>query len=412
MKQIKIKGIYNTAEVFTTKIDEATTNQIKILVDQPFTKGSKIRIMPDCHAGAGCVIGTTMTIKDKIVPNLVGVDIGCGMLCARLGKSEIDLKALDNFIKANIPCGKDVNKENTNLISQQPIVDLKLLKCFSELRNVDRLNQSMCSLGGGNHFIEIDKSTDGEYYLVIHSGSRNLGKQVAEIYQDKAIKYHESKLFNKKEAIQNAIKQLKDEGRQNEIPLAIADINKRVAELSMPKELCYLEGQDFKDYLYDMNLCQEFANYNRHYMCYKILDYLKIENEKPAIFTTIHNYIDMKNMILRKGAISAYEGELVIIPINMRDGSIIAQGKGCRNYNYSAPHGAGRIMSRMQARKEIKLEDFKETMKGIYSSTINEETLDESPFAYKSIDDILPNIKNTVEVIDIIKPIYNFKAVE
>lgn len=408
----RITGKYGSAKIFATKIDEATKNQITTLLDQPFTKGIKIRIMPDCHAGMGCVIGTTMMIKDKVVPNLVGVDIGCGMLCACLGSGKIDLKALDNFIRKEIPSGREVNKVNTNIMddAKTPFIDLSKLKCYDDLKNIDRINMSLGSLGGGNHFIEIDKSADGNFYLVIHSGSRNLGKQVAEIYQDKAVKYHESKLLDKNKAIKEAIEECKRDGRVNEIPNEVKKIKERIVELDMPKELCYLEGDDLKDYLHDIAICQEFANLNRHYICWKIIEFLNNKIDRRLIFTTAHNYIN--NNILRKGSISAFKGELVIIPINMRDGSIIGVGKGCRDYNYSAPHGAGRLMSRSQARKELKVKDFKETMKGIYSTSVSRETIDESPSAYKPIEDIINNISKTIEIVEIIKPVYNFKASE
>lgn len=402
-----IYGKQTNAIVYADILDDKTKEQIKTLVDQDFMKDIKVRIMADCHAGAGCVIGTTVEIKDKIVPNLVGVDIGCGMLCVKLGKIKVDFESIDNFIHNNIPAGMTVNEEITPLN-----VMLENLKCFNDLKKITYLKKSLGSLGGGNHFIEIDKNSDNEYYLVIHTGSRNLGKQVAEIYQDKAILYHENKLFNKKAAIRKVIAEYKQAGRQKEIQTEIQRISQMYIQLSMPKELCYLEGNDFNDYMYDMDICQKFATENRFEIAKRITGFLGLEFDKLFKFETIHNYINMKDKILRKGSISAYEDEIVLIPMNMRDGCIIAKGKSNSEYNFSAPHGAGRIMSRGQAFKMITVDDFKKSMVGIYTTTADETTLDESPFVYKPMESILNNIKDTVDVIEIIKPVYNFKAAE
>ncbi len=402
-----LKGKYAEANVYASLIDEETEKQVKTLLNQEFIKDCNVAIMPDCHAGKGCVIGTTMIIKDKIVPNLVGVDIGCGMLCVCLGKDEIDLKNLDAFIHNNIPVGMNVNKEKTNFI-----VPLSNLKCYEDLKNRRYLNKSIGSLGGGNHFIEIDISKDGIFYLIIHSGSRNLGKQVAEIYQNKAIKYQESRILDKEKMRDKIIKEYKKHNREKEIQQALHDLMKTKIELPMPKELCYLEGKNFNNYMHDMEICQEFAVENRKEIARRIVNYLGKDLNKLKSFETIHNYINMQDKILRKGAISAYENELVLIPVNMKDGCIIAKGKSNVEYNYSAPHGAGRIMSRSQAFKEIKIADFIDSMQGVYSSTISKKTLDESPFAYKPLESIIENIKDTVEIIEIIKPVYNFKAEE
>ncbi len=404
---LKIKGKYNEAIVYADIIDETTKEQIQTLLNQSFVSGVQIRIMPDCHAGAGCVIGTTMTIKDKIVPNLVGVDIGCGMLCIKLGKIDINLPKLDLFIHENIPAGMTVNDDITP-------IDLRIedLKCFSLLSNINYLKQSIGSLGGGNHFIEIDEATDNTKYLIIHSGSRNLGKQVAEIYQDKAIKYHQNKLFNKKEASKKAIDELKKSGRQKEIQAALEVINNKVVKLEMPKDLCYLEGEDFDNYIFDMDLCQKFAVENRKEIARRILKFLNLKNDNLESFETIHNYINMEDMIMRKGSIAAYLGERVLIPINMKDGCILGRGKSNPEYNYSAPHGAGRLLSRNEAMKKLSMNEYKKVMKGIYSTTVNKNTIDEAPMAYKPIEVILNNIKDTVEIEEIIKPIYNFKASE
>lgn len=402
-----IKGDYTTATIYADILDETTESQIKTLLSQEFMKDTKVRIMADCHAGAGCVIGTTLEIKDKIVPNLVGVDIGCGMLTVKVGKININFKELDDYIHENIPSGMNVNEEIT-----KSVVDIEKLRCFNDLTNTIYLKKSIGSLGGGNHFIEIDRNDAGEYYLVIHSGSRNLGKQVAEIYQNKAILYHENMLFNKREAIQNMISEFKATGRQREIQAEINRISAMNIELSMPKELCYLEGNDFNDYMFDMDLCQKFASENRYEIAKKIISFLGLDFESLESFETIHNYINMKDKILRKGSISAYKNEIVLIPMNMRDGCIIGRGKSNSDYNYSAPHGAGRVMARGKAFKTIQVEDFKKAMEGIFSTTVNESTLDESPFVYKPMESILNNIKDTVDIIEIIKPVYNFKAAE
>lgn len=370
-----IKGRFNEAVVYANNIDSETKTQIKHLLDQEFVKNSIIRIMPDCHAGIGCVIGTTMTITDKIVPNLVGVDIGCGMLTIKLGKIDIIYKNLDNFIRQNIPAGLKVHSK------VQPLdVNIKKMKCFDELDRPEYYFQSVGTLGSGNHFIEIGVDDFDNKYLIIHSGSRHLGHQVAQYYQRKAKKYIEQQYLKRN------------------IPSLI------------PKDLCYLEGKDYQDYLHDMNICQQYASENRYRMAKKILNYLNLSIKNLDHFETIHNYINLKDMILRKGAIRAYRGERVLIPINMKDGSIIAIGKGNKEYNYSAPHGAGRIISRRQAKQVLSLEKFERVMEGIYTTSISKDTLDEAPFVYKPMEEILENIQDTVEVLQIIKPVYNFKA--
>ena len=392
---------------YASIVDEATKKQVNRLLDQKFTEGMQIRIMPDCHAGTGCVVGTTMTIKNKVVPNLVGVDIGCGMLCVNLGKIDLDLEKLDNFIRENIPAGMNVNEDITE--TEARIEDLR---CYDKLKNKTYLKQSIGSLGGGNHFIEVDIANDGTKYLIIHSGSRNLGTQVASIYQEKAIEYHKDLLFNKREEINKVIQEYKEQGRQKEIQTRIKEIEKMEISLDMPEELCYLEGPLFDDYIYDMDISQKFAVENRKEMANRILKHLGLDLSKVDYFETIHNYINMKDMILRKGAISAYEDEMVLIPVNMRDGCILAKGKSNPEYNYSAPHGAGRILSRHTAAKTVPLEEYIKSMEGIYTTSVNQKTLDESPFAYKPLEAILENIGDTVDIIEIIKPIYNFKASE
>lgn len=383
-------------KIFTDNIEGSALNQVYELVKlEPF-KDSKIRIMPDVHAGAGCVIGFTANLGDKVIPNVVGVDIGCGMLTVELGNIDIDLQKFDEIVNKFIPSGFEVHKNEQYL----PF-NLSDLKCFNSLRNILRLNQSLGSLGGGNHFIEIDKDDEDNKYLIIHSGSRNLGHQVATYYQKLAIKYHNEV---KQEQRYELIDKLKKQNRQSEIGDELKKLN---PSKPLPKHLCYLEGINRSNYLHDMKLCQEFAFHNRKAIVNILLE--KMGLKVKSSFQTIHNYIGDDN-IVRKGAISAYKDEKVLIPINMRDGCIIALGKGNEDWNYSAPHGAGRIMARGVAKRTLDMQEFKDTMSGIYTTSVVESTLDEAPMAYKPIQEILDNIKNTVDVVKIIKPIYNFKA--
>lgn len=393
---LELKGKYNTAKVFTDNIEQEAIAQIIELCNQEFVKDSVIRIMPDVHSGAGCTIGTTMTIKDKIVPNLVGVDIGCGMHVFILKEKDIDLATLDKIIYDYIPSGFDIRNKKHKYCKKIAISDLK---CKNHV-DINRAMLSIGTLGGGNHFIEMNRDEDGTMYLVIHSGSRHLGKQVAEYYQKLAIKA----LTDTKKQKEELIKRLKAEGRQQEIQ---AELNK-IQPPKIKQDLAYVEGQNFDDYIHDMKIVQEFAVWNRKAMADEIITRLGLTVKDE--FSTIHNYINTETMVLRKGAISAQKGEKVIIPINMRDGSIIAIGKGNEDWNCSAPHGAGRLMSRKKAKETLSLEEFAETMKDIYTTSVNQSTLDESPMAYKPIDEILENIKDTVEVYKIIKPIYNFKS--
>ena len=391
-------------KIFTKNIEEEAIKQINELLEQEVFKNSKVRIMPDVHAGKGCVIGFTGDLGDKVIPNIVGVDIGCGMLCVGLGQADIDLKELDKVIHNYIPSGMNVNEEIYEYF------DISRLLCHKELKNKDEwLEKSLCSLGGGNHFIELDIDKDNNKYLVIHTGSRNLGKQVAELYQEKAIKYcsYEKEMKEEREKI---IKEYKDQGKEKEIQQSLIEVNKKYeGKTKLPKDLCYLEGKLREDYLHDMKICQEFASKNRELIATKIINklglYLFIENH----FETIHNYIDFEDNIIRKGSIKADKGKQVIIPMNMRDGCIIGIGKGNDDWNCSAPHGAGRIMSRMKAKMELSLKDFEESMKDVYTTSVCDENLDESPMVYKPMQEIIDNIKDTVDVIKIIKPIYNFK---
>lgn len=404
---IEVKGKYNTAKVFTDNIEIEAIEQLKELCAQPFVEGCKVRIMPDTHKGASCVIGFTADLGDKVIPNIVGVDIGCGMLTVSLGKIDLDLESLDDIIHKHIPSGKNVHKGRTVQFTK-----LQELKCYRSLKNAKRIERSIGSLGGGNHFIEVNEGTDGTKYLVIHSGSRNLGTQVADLYQKLAIDLCSGKgdYFVKRE---NIIKQYKEEGRRNEIQKALRELEALYNDLmpTYPKGLCFLSGQYRHDYLYDMHICQEYADLNRKTMADIILKKLLDKNfEEFEAFSTTHNYINFKDNIIRKGSISAYKDEKVLIPLNMRDGSIIAVGKGNPDWNYSAPHGAGRVMSRTKAKKEVEFKDFKASMEGIFTTSVTQATIDEAPMAYKPKEEILENITETVDIIEIIKPIYNFKA--
>ena len=398
----EIKGKVNTAYCYASVIEDEAVEQIRRMCDYDFTEGSNIAIMPDAHAGKGCTIGTTMTIREKAVPNIVGVDIGCGMYTVNLGKSEIDFEKFDEAAHF-VPSGKRVWE------GRQERFDLTTLSCYRELKDTKRLERSLGTLGGGNHFIEIDESEDGTKYLVIHSGSRNLGKQVAELYQKLAINLNRGygEYYEKRDEI---IKTYKEQGRRSEIQKALKDLHKDVygGETTIPEDLCYLSGKYLDNYLHDVEICQSFARRNREKMAEVLLERSGITGGDG--FHTIHNYINTDEMILRKGAIAAHEGEKVLIPINMRDGSVLACGKGNAAWNFSAPHGAGRLMSRTKAKNTLSMEAYRETMKGIYSTSVNENTLDEAPMAYKALSDIIDVIKEAVDVVEIMKPIYNFKA--
>ncbi|HZK02496.1 MAG TPA: RtcB family protein [Anaerovoracaceae bacterium] len=396
---IELKGKYNTAKVFTDNLDDSAAMQIVNLLNQEFVGGSKIRIMPDAHAGAGCTIGTTMTITDKVVPNLVGVDIGCGMETVVLNEKNVNLDRLDKIIHTGIPAGFAIRKKPHKILEK---IDLKKLRIANKV-NLNRAERSLGTLGGGNHFIELGSDEEGNLYLVVHSGSRNLGKQVAENYQRTAV----GDLAKKIKESEVRVAHLRKDGHEyDEIKKELGSISLRKVERS----LAFTEGTLFEDYLHDMAIVQHYATLNRKAIVEEIIR--KMELTERRRFTTIHNYIDLKSMILRKGAISAKEGEEVLIPINMRDGSLICIGKGNPDWNCSAPHGAGRILSRRAAKENISLKEFKKSMEGIYSSTVNKRTLDEAPFAYKPIEEIISNIGETVEISKRIKPLYNFKATE
>ena len=396
-----IQGKYNTAKIFTDVIEAGAIEQIRAACDFPAFKGLKIRIMPDVHAGAGCTIGTTMTIKDKIVPNMVGVDIGCGMEVACLAQKELDLRALDELIRAKIPCGMNRRKTPHPFAEQ---ADLDSLRCLPHV-NPDLARKSIGTLGGGNHFIEGNVDEEGNLYLVVHSGSRHLGLEVATYYQKEAYRSLCGKAQGQIDAL---IARLKTEKKPKKISSAIR--KQKAKQSNVPPEMAYVSGQLFEDYMHDMKIVQHFAALNRKAIVDEIVGGLHLCVTDG--FTTIHNYIDTREMILRKGAVSAEKGERLLIPINMRDGSLLCLGKGNKDWNRSAPHGAGRLMSRTQAFKTLTMEDFQREMTGIYSTSVTPQTLDESPMAYKKLEDIVDNISPTVKILKRIKPIYNFKASE
>lgn len=397
---LELRGKFNSAKVFTDIIDEGAVSQIMTMLDQEFVQGQKIRIMPDVHAGAGCTIGTTMTITDKAVPNLVGVDIGCGMETVKLKEKHIEVQQLDKLIYRSVPSGFAVRKKPHRYVSR---IDLTKLFCFDKI-NAQRAELSVGTLGGGNHFIEADKGSDGSVYIVVHSGSRHLGTEVAKYYQNEA--YSRLNGSSQKE-VDQLIAELKAQGRQNRIQQEIKKLV-NTKHTSVRKDLAYAEGELFEQYIHDMKIVQEFAMLNRHAIMDEIIKGMELHVKEQ--FTTIHNYIDTDNMILRKGAVSAQKGEKLIIPINMRDGSLICIGKGNEDWNFSAPHGAGRLFSRSAAKENFTVSEFKKQMKGIYTTSVNAGTLDESPMAYKNMDDIVSNIGDTADIIDVIKPVYNFKA--
>ena len=412
---LELKGKYNTAKVFTDNIEQTAISQIIELCNQPFVEDGKIRIMPDTHYGAGCVIGFTANLGDKVIPNLVGVDIGCGMSTFELGKVNIDLQKLDDIIREFVPSGRNIHSSRMSDFDE-----MRKLHCYRSLKDTKRIERSIGTLGGGNHFIEVNKDSNDNLYLVIHSGSRNLGKQVAEYYQNIAIYLCSGKsdFYEQKEKL---IADYKKQGKRNEIHNALKELEKKYNNLhpSYPKDLCFLSGEWREKYLHDMKICQEYATLNRYIIAdivllklVKIEEITKKEYHNIKIFETIHNYINFKDNIIRKGAISAYKNEKVLIPINMRDGSILAIGKGNPDWNYSAPHGAGRLMSRSKAKENIIMEEYQKSMEGIFTTSVGIHTLDEAPMAYKSMDEIINNIGDTVEILDIIKPIYNYKAGE
>ncbi|MFL6562266.1 MAG: RtcB family protein [Bacillus sp. (in: firmicutes)] len=398
---IKVTGSQTEAKVFSNYPQETALEQIQELCNQAFLKDTKISIMPDYHAGKGCVIGTTIQLKDKVVPNLVGVDVGCGVLTVKLQDKKVDFNELDQVIRTYVPSGHELHSDETVgfINTSFPAVsEFKAEHILSE----DRSRYSLGTLGGGNHFIEVSVDPAGHHYLTIHTGSRYVGAKVASYYQKVAI----SKL--RQQDLTEMIDQLKAEGRQKEIQVAIQNYKERNPVI--PNELAYLDGEDFHNYMHDMKLAQSYAKANREEIARAITENMGFEMVDR--FDTVHNYIDTEKMILRKGAVSAQEGERLIIPINMRDGSILAVGKGNGEWNYSAPHGAGRVLSRTKAMKTLNMNDFQRTMEGVWTTSVSEETLDEAPMAYKPMEEILEKIEETVDIAGFIKPVYNFKASE
>ena len=398
---IELRGKFATAKVFTDVVDNESISQVINLLNQPYVEGSRVRMMPDIHAGAGCTIGTTMTITDKICPNLVGVDIGCGMETICIREKHIEPQKLDKVIRAGIPSGFEIRKEPHRYAKDIDLLEL----CCAKKVNIDRAYNSIGTLGGGNHFIEANRDDDGNIYIVVHSGSRHLGLEIANFYQEAAYKTLTS---YSKEEIEAKVAELKAAGRQKEIQSALKTLKAKHSPI--PKPLAYVEGELFEQYIHDMQIAQLFAELNRKAMMDVIVKGMCFHIEEQ--FTTIHNYIDIKNGILRKGSVSAQLGERLLIPINMRDGSLICTGKGNEDWNFSAPHGAGRLMSRSAAKQSFTVSEFKKQMDGIYTTSVSKSTLDECPMAYKTMADIVDNIGDTVMIDAVIKPIYNFKAGE
>lgn len=399
---LEVQGKYNTAKIFTDVIEPKAMSQIMMLLSQEFAAESRIRFMPDVSAGSGCTVGTTMTIHGKIVPNLVGVDIGCGMDCVTLGNQEIDLEKLDRAIREKIPSGfRNRSRIHHNYYNCK----LDKLRCIDHI-NVERAEKGLGTLGGGNHFIEVDRDDNGLLYLVVHTGSRHLGLEVAKHYQREGYRaLNHSSDFDKQKLIEQFKREGKGKGKAVQKALKSLENTKRTP---IPKEMAYVEGKLFDDYIHDMQIVQEYARWNRFTIVEEILNAMDLM--AMTSFITLHNYIDTKSMILRKGAVSAKIGEDVLIPINMRDGSLICTGKGNEDWNESAPHGAGRLMNRSTAKAMFTVEEFQEQMEGIYTTSVSQSTLDECPMAYKPMEDIVKNIADTVHIKKIINPIYNFKA--
>ena len=396
---IELKGKYGEAKIFTDVVDQSSISQVMELLNQPYAADSRIRMMPDIHAGAGCTIGTTMTIRDKICPNLVGVDIGCGMETIRVKEKHLELQQLDKLIRREIPAGFAIRDKAHRFASK---IDLEALRCAKHV-DLLRAEKSIGTLGGGNHFIEANRDEEGSLYIVIHSGSRHLGLQIANFYQNAGYK---ALITRYEEDVQKLVRELKSEGRASDIETSLREMKPRNS--SIPKHLAYVEGELLECYLHDMRIAQEFADLNRKAMMDVIVKGLGLHVVEQ--FTTVHNYIDLEQGVLRKGAVSAKAGEKLLIPINMRDGSLICLGKGNKDWNCSAPHGAGRLMSRSDAKASFTVSEFKKQMQGIYTTTVGQSTLDECPMAYKRMEDIVDNIHPTVEIQNVIKPIYNFKA--
>lgn len=398
---LELRGKYAEAKVFTDVVDNQSISQVIELLNQPYAENAHVRMMPDIHAGAGCTIGTTMHISNKVCPNLVGVDIGCGMEVIQIAEKDLDLEKLDRVCHDDIPSGFSIRSKAHTYVKN---INLSDLHCIDKV-DMSRAEKSVGTLGGGNHFIEANRDGDGNIYIVVHSGSRHLGLEIANFYQEAG--YKELTSYSDLD-IQMVVEQLKSESRHKDIEKTIKAMKSAHRSSSVPKPLAYVEGDLLQMYLHDMGIAQEFAKYNRKAMIDTIVKKMGITVVDQ--FTTIHNYIDLENKILRKGAVSAQKNEILLIPINMRDGSLICRGKGNPEWNYSAPHGAGRLMSRSAAKQAFTVGEFEKQMEGIYTTSVGRSTLDECPMAYKNMSDIVENIVDTVEILKVIKPIYNFKA--
>lgn len=396
---IEINGRFTNAKIFAQTALQTAVDQIQELTDQAFMAGTKVRIMPDYHAGKGCVIGTTIQLQDRVVPNLVGIDVGCGVFVAQLDVTTVDFAQLDAIIRTYVPSGQDIHKE---VSPSRHFVEFEGKQFRASGLKDDYTNLSLGTLGGGNHFIELAKDEDDQHYLLIHTGSRYVGAKVAN--------WHQKRAYDnlRREDLTEKIEALKQQGRHQEIQSMIQAYKEQTP--FVPKDLSYLEGEAFHDYIYDMKIAQQFARMNRWTIAETIAK--QMDWHFTDTFDTIHNYIDTETMTLRKGAVRANKGEKLVIPMNMRDGSLICIGKGNAEWNYSAPHGAGRMFSRRAAKKALNMADFKETMQGIWTTSVNEETLDEAPMAYKPMTEITSAIGETVDIVKVIKPVYNFKASE
>lgn len=396
---IEIKGRYTEAKIYAETALPSAIDQIQELTNQAFMTGTKVRIMPDYHAGKGCVIGTTIHLQERVVPNLVGVDVGCGVFVAQLDVTTVNYEKLDAIIRTYVPSGQEVHKE---LSPDRHFLAFKGKQFKATGLKDEYTNLSLGTLGGGNHFIELAKDEENQYYLLIHTGSRYIGAKVANWHQKRAYENL------RQQDLTGKIEDFKQQGREKEIQAMIQAYKKK--HPAVPKELAYLEGEYFHDYIHDMKIAQQFAQMNRWTIAETIAKHM--DWQLIDTFDTIHNYIETETMTLRKGAVRANKGEMLVIPMNMRDGSLICIGKGNADWNHSAPHGAGRMYSRRAAKKALNMEDFKETMQGIWTTSVNEETLDEAPMAYKPMAEITSVIGETVDIIKVIKPVYNFKASE
>lgn len=396
---IHVKGKFTDAKIYANTSLQSAIEQIEELTNQAFMAGTKVRIMPDYHAGKGCVIGTTIQLNNRVVPNLVGVDVGCGVFVAEIVAKDIDFAKLDATIRAYVPSGQEIHKEVSSARDYAEFASANFI--VNGLKD-EYTNLSLGTLGGGNHFIELAKDDEGTHYLLIHTGSRYVGARVANWHQKRAFETLRQDNLKEKIAV------LKNQGRTQEIQAMIA-VYKQENPV-VPKELAYLEGELFDDYIHDMKIAQHFARMNRWTIAQTIAKYMDWSYTES--FDTIHNYIETETMTLRKGAVRANQGEKLVVPLNMRDGSLICIGKGNPEWNYSAPHGAGRTYSRRAAKQALNMDEFKETMQGIWTTSVSEETLDEAPMAYKPMNEITSVIEETVDIVKVIRPVYNFKASE